>query len=150
MEIVNLEDRLEFLDEVISLEHDEWASNKNYMRKERIKEKKQRVIDSFSDKAFCKLLLIDNNELLGFISLFPKDAKEEPDLSPWFATIYVKSNYRGKGYSKLLANAIINEARNRGFKTLYLKTELDNYYEKYGAKYIKMINDTEKIYNIDL
>ncbi len=150
MEIVNLEDRLEFLDEVISLEHDEWASNKNYMRKERIKEKKQRVIDSFSDKAFCKLLLIDNNELLGFISLFPKDAKEEPDLSPWFATIYVKSNYRGKGYSKLLANAIINEARNRGFKTLYLKTELDNYYEKYGAKYIKMINDTEKLYKIDL
>ena len=150
MEIVNLEDRLEFLDEVISLEHDEWASNKNYMRKERIKEKKQRVIDSFSDKAFCKLLLTDNNELLGFISLFPKDAKEEPDLSPWFATIYVKSNYRGKGYSKLLANAIINEARNRGFKTLYLKTELDNYYEKYGAKYIKMINDTEKLYKIDL
>ncbi len=150
MEIVNLEDRLEFLDEVISLEHDCWASNKNYMRKERIKEKKQRVIDSFSDKAFCKLLLIDNNELLGFISLFPKDAKEEPDLSPWFATIYVKSNYRGKGYSKLLANAIINEARNRGFKTLYLKTELDNYYEKYGAKYIKMINDTEKLYKIDL
>ena len=150
MEIVNLEDRLEFLDEVISLEHDEWASNKNYMRKERIKEKKQRVIDSFSDKAFCRLLLIDNNELLGFISLFPKDAKEEPDLSPWFATIYVKSNYRGKGYSKLLANAIINEARNRGFKTLYLKTELDNYYEKYGAKYIKMINDTEKLYKIDL
>ena len=150
MDIVNLEDRLEFLDEVISLEHDCWASNKNYMRKERIKEKKQRVIDSFSDKAFCKLLLIDNNELLGFISLFPKDAKEEPDLSPWFATIYVKSNYRGKGYSKLLANAIINEARNRGFKTLYLKTELDNYYEKYGAKYIKMINDTEKLYKIDL
>lgn len=150
MEIVNLEDRLEFLDEVISLEHDCWASNKNYMRKERIKEKKQRVIDSFSDKAFCKLLLIDNNELLGFISLFPKDAKEEPDLSPWFATIYVKSNYRGKGYSKLLANAIINKARNRGFKTLYLKTELDNYYEKYGAKYIKMINDTEKLYKIDL
>ena len=150
MEIVNLEDRLEFLDEVISLEHDCWASNKNYMRKERIKEKKQRVIDSFSDKAFCKLLLIDNNELLGFISLFPEDAKEEPDLSPWFATIYVKSNYRGKGYSKLLANAIINEARNRGFKTLYLKTELDNYYEKYGAKYIKMINDTEKLYKIDL
>ena len=96
------------------------------------------------------LKLIDNNELLGFISLFPKDAKEEPDLSPWFATIYVKSNYRGKGYSKLLANAIINEARNRGFKTLYLKTELDNYYEKYGAKYIKMINDTEKLYKIDL
>ena len=58
MEIVNLEDRLEFLDEVISLEHDCWSSNKNYMRKERIKEKKQRVIDSFSDKAFCKLLLI--------------------------------------------------------------------------------------------
>ena len=150
MEIVNLEDRLEFLDEVISLEHDCWASNKNYMRKERIKEKKQRVIDSFSDKAFCKLLLIDNNELLGFISLFPEDAKEELDLSPWFATIYVKSNCRGKGYSKLLANAIINEARNRGFKTLYLKTELDNYYEKYGAKYIKMINDTEKLYKIDL
>ena len=139
MEIVNLEDRLEFLDEVISLEHDEWASNKNYMRKERIKEKKQRVIDSFSDKAFCKLLLIDNNELLGFISLFPKDAKEEPDLSPWFATIYVKSNYRGKGYSKLLANAIINEARNRGFKTLRNQSFL----QEYSSSYLRILLDIE-------
>ena len=150
MEIVNLKDKLKYLGEVISLEHGYWASNKDYMREERIEEKKHRVIDSFSNKTFCKLLLIDNKELIGFISLFPEDAKEEPDLSPWLATLYVKNNYRGKGYSKLLVDAIINEARSRGFSVLYLKTELENYYEKFGAKYLKMIKGSEKLYKIDV
>jgi GNAT superfamily N-acetyltransferase len=99
---------------------------------------------------FCKLILLDNNNLVGFISIFPNDSDEEPNLSPWYATMFVKKEYRGKGYSKLLNDAIVQEAKKRNIKTLYLKTELVNYYEKFGAKYIKNLSSNEKLYKIDI
>lgn len=64
--------------------------------------------------------------------------------------MYVKKEFRGKGYSKLLNNAILDEARKRGFSKLYLKSDLVNYYEKFGAKYIEDLNNGEKLYYIEI
>ena len=75
MKIYNLKDKIEYLDEVTSLEYEEWADN--------------------------------------------------------------KEEYRNNGYSRILNDAILKEAKNRGFSTLYLKTDLENYYEKFGAIFIK-------------
>ena len=63
------------------------------------------------------------------------------DLTPWYATMFVKPEYRGMGYSKILNDAILKEAKKRGISRLYLKTELNNYYEKFGARYIEDLND---------
>ena len=99
---------------------------------------------------FCKLILLSDSTLIGFISIFEHDCEERMDLSPWYATMYVKKEFRGKGCSKILNNSILKEAKNRGFKRLYLKTELNNYYEKFGAKHWDNLNDKEKIYYFDL
>ena len=64
--------------------------------------------------------------------------------------MYVRSEYRGMGYSKLLNNAILDEARRLGYNKIYLKTDLVNYYEKFGAKYIEDLECGEKLYYIDL
>ena len=64
--------------------------------------------------------------------------------------MYIKEEYRGKGYSKILNDAIIAEARKRNFKKLYLKSNLDNYYEKFGAKYMETLKNGEKLYYIDI
>lgn len=64
--------------------------------------------------------------------------------------MFVKEEFRGNGYSKILNKAILAEAKKRGFKRLYLKTTLFNYYEKLGAKYIENLNDKEKLYYFDL
>ena len=64
--------------------------------------------------------------------------------------MYVKKEYRGKGYSKILNDAILKEAKKRNIKTLYLKTELINYYEKFGAKYIKSIGKNEQLFKINV
>ena len=104
----------------------------------------------FEDKSFCKLILLDKDILIEFISLFPYDGEEEKELTPWYATMYVKKEYRNLRYSKILHNAILTEAKNRGFKTIYLKTNLINYYEKFGAEFIKTLNSGEKLYKIEL
>ena len=150
MKIYNLKDKIKYLDEVVNLEYEEWADNKEENKKDRIKAKKEKILNSFNNKSFCKLILIDNNNLIGFISIFPKDCEEERELTPWYATMYVKERYRNNGYSRILNDAILKEARNRGFSTLYLKTDLKNYYEKFGAIFIKKLKSGEDLYKFEL
>ena len=113
-----------------------------------IKEKVKRILEE--DKVISILGLLDNDKLIGFISLFKYDGDEMKNLTPWYATMYVKKEYRNKGYSKILNDAILNEAKKKGYDRIYLKSNLVNYYEKFGAKYIKTLSNKEKLYYIDL
>lgn len=150
MNIYNLKDKLEYLDEVARLEYNEWADNKEKNREERIERKKEKICCMFNNKSFCKLILLDDNNLVGFISLFPEDCEEEKELTPWYATMYVKREYRNKGYSRILNKAILDEAKSRGFSTVYLKTNLKNYYEKFGAIFIKKLKSNECLYKFEI
>ena len=152
LKIYNLANKKEYLKEVAILEHNEWGtktSNKEELE-QRINKKIENINEQFNNPYFCKLILLENNKLIGFISIFPTDGEEKKDLSPWYATMYVKKEYRGKGYSKVLNNAILEEAKNRNIKRLYLKTELENYYEKFGAKFLGNLSNGEKLYCIEL
>lgn len=150
MEIFDIKSKLEFIREVAELTQSEWGSKTNTKEEfeQKINRKMKKILSLLDDKNYCKLILVDNGILIGFISIFPTDGDERQDLTPWYATMYVKKEYRGKGYSKILNDAILKEAHNRGFKKLYLKSNLENYYEKFGAKYMETLNNGEKLYYI--
>ena len=150
MKIYNLKDKLNYLDEVANLEYEEWANNKEENKSERIEIKKEKICNAFNNKFFCKLILIDNDDLIGFISIFPNDCEEEMELTPWYATMYVKEKYRNNGYSRILNDAILKEARNRKITKLYLKKNLQNYYEKFGAIFVKKLKSGEHLYKFEL
>ena len=139
MRVYDLKEKLQFLQEVVTLEHNEWAANPTEDFENKIKMKCEKVRNLLDSDDFCKLILLDNDILIGFISIFPHDCDQLPDLTPWYATMYVKKEFRGKGYSKILNDAVLKEAKKRGYKEIYLKTDLNNYYEKFGAVFIKMI-----------
>ena len=80
------------------------------------------AIDSSSKTT--SVAVLDNDKLIGFISLFKYDGDEMKNLTPWYATMYVKKEYRNKGYSKILNREILSEAQKRGYKRIYLKTDL--------------------------
>ena len=150
MEIFNLKDKLEYLDEVVRLEYEEWAEQPDVDRLERMNLKKNKICKMFEHPSFCKLILVDDCTLIGFISIFPNDCEEEKELTPWYATMYVKKDYRHHGYSRILNDAILKEAKNRGFQNIYLKTNLQNYYERFGAIMIKKLKTGEFLYQFDL
>ncbi len=145
MEIINLKEKINYLEEYVSLCALEWGSPKS---KEEVKKKVSEIL--VNDKLISVLGLVCDDKLLGFISLFKYDGDERRDLTPWYATMYVKAECRGKGYSKLLNDAIMNEAKKLGYSKIYLKSDLVNYYEKFGAKYIEDLECGEKLYYIDL
>lgn len=144
MEVIDLK-YSQYIDEYIELCSLEWGKSKTKSEmQEHIKRKKNEILNG--EKYICILGLIDENELIGFISLFKNDGNDRTDLSPWYATMYVKEKYRNKGYSKILNNAILRKAKELGYKKIYLKTDLDNYYEKFGASYIEKLKSGEKLY----
>lgn len=141
---INLKNNLDYLKEYVKLCALEWGKPKN---DNEIQEKIDLILSG--DKVISVLGIVENRILVGFISLFKYDGDERSDLFPWYATMYVKEEYRGKGYSKILNEMIINEAIKLGYKRIYLKTDLNNYYEKFGAVYMEDLECGEKLYYID-
>lgn len=151
MEIINIKNNKNYLKQYISLCSLEWSTSKTKEELDLyVNEKINKLLSNNYDKLISVLGLIDNNKLIGFISLLKFDDNERTDLMPWYATMYVRKEYRGKGYSKILNAAILEEAKNLGFDKLYLKSNLKNYYEKFGAKYIEKLNNGENLYCIEL
>lgn len=149
MKILNLKENKLYLQEYIKLCSLEWGFKKNQEEMNSYIENKLNKILT-EDKVISVLGLIDKDTLIGFISIFKYDCEERIDLTPWYATMYIKKEYRGKGYSKLLNNAILDEARNLKYKKIYLKSNLENYYEKFGAEYIEYLSNGEKLFYINL
>ena len=152
LEIYNIKDKQEYLKEIAELTQKEWGSGTNSIEEfnAKIDKKINKIISNLNNPNYCKLILLQDNTLIGFISIFPHDCDERPDLSPWYATMYVKKEFRGNGYSKLLNDAILKDAKSRGFTKIYLKTDLINYYEKFGANYIETLKSGEKLYYFNL
>lgn len=148
LKIYDLKDKQEYINEVAILTQKEWGQ-KNLSKESfelKVKNKISKIKSNFDNPKYCKLILLHDKFLIGFISIFPTDGEERKDLSPWYSTMIVKGEFRGNGYSKILNNAILVEARKRNISKLYLKTDLENYYEKFGAIYLDTLSNGEKIY----
>lgn len=152
LRIYNIKDKKEYLREVAELTQKKWGNKVNSLDEfeDKVNKKIAKIISNLDNKYYCKLILLDDEKLAGFISIFPTGGDERKDLTPWYATMFVKKEYRGKGYSRILNNAILEEARKRNFKKIYLKTTLQNYYEKFGAKYKEDLGNGEKLYFFEL
>ena len=148
MNIIDIKKYRTYLEEYCKLCCLEWGKPKteNEMN-DYIQDKIKKILKE--DKVISILGLVNNNILIGFISLFKYDGDERSDLTPWYATMYVKKDYRCKGYSKILNNAILEEAEKLGYNKVYLKSDLNNYYEKFGAVYIETLNNGENLYYIN-
>ena len=149
MEIISIKDNDTYLKEYIKACNTEWGKEKTPEELNKYIVNKLNQIKT-GDKIISILGLIDNHELIGFISLFKYDGDSKRELTPWYATMYVKKEYRGKGYSRILNDAILKEAKELGYEKVYLKTELHNYYEKFGAVNIGSYDDKEKLLYFDL
>ena len=152
LKIYNLKDKQQYIEEIAILTQKEWGDNNiNKVEfQQKIKKKIAKIISSFENKYYSKLILLDDDKLVGFISIFEYDCSERLDLYPWYATMYVKKEYRGFGYSKILNDAILREAKAKNIARLYLKTDLKNYYEKFDAKYLCDLSKGEKIFYFDI
>ena len=151
IEIVNLTDAQEYLDEVSRWIWEEWTKADGVELDKIIYRSRHSINrDSVPQMYIAK----ENDQVVGVVSLWICDLSTRQDLYPWLATLYVKENCSNRGIGSLLQEKCIEATRQMGYKTLYLITHLENYYEKMGWKFVEeapsISGETEKIYRYDL
>jgi predicted N-acetyltransferase YhbS len=68
------------------------------------------------------LVALDENKPIGSASIVEHDLDSRPDLSPWVASVVVRSDYQRQGVGTALMRRIEAEAVKLGIKKLYLFT----------------------------
>jgi len=81
---------------------------------------------------------------VGTISLWKADHPYRQDLGPWLSCLLVLKKYRNLGIGKILQQELLKTARRAGFRKVYLFTELKNYYEKSGWRFVETATYTER------
>jgi predicted GNAT family N-acyltransferase len=150
MNIVDLKNDKALLKEYLKICNLEWGKPLTDQELEsKVESKTNLILSGQNINIIAALGLIDGDNLIGFISLLKKDEVDMESLTPWYGTMFVKKEHRKKGHSRILNEAILKEAKKLNYNKVYLKTTLENYYEKFGAKYLLSIGN-EKIYYFDI
>ena len=103
---------------------------------------------TFEDEAIT-IIAIDNLELVGFYQIKAHD-NDNTNYSPWLANVYIVPQKRKMGYSRKLLETIPSVLKDLGYDTLYSHTRLINYYEKFGAVFIKKLKSGESLYKFEI
>ena len=148
LRIEHLVDNMEHFDKVVDWIWGEWGKPNNY-------EYWKMWISSSTNKVDVPQTYVAflDNKLVGTFSIWRCDLQSRQDLFPWFAGLYIDKEYRNRGIGKQLQFYGIKKAYELGYKTLFMFTELSNYYEKTGWEYIGNAFDEEgkviRLYTIE-
>lgn len=82
-------------------------------------------------------VMLDDSRIVGTYALLRNDLISRQDLYPWFACLFVEPDYRGNKIGFQLLEHAKKQANVKGFKKLYLATDIVDYYEKYGWIYME-------------
>ncbi|WP_122846212.1 GNAT family N-acetyltransferase [Pseudomonas viridiflava] len=79
------------------------------------------------------LIAIEDGQLLGGAAFADNDLSDRPELGPWLACVFVRSEARGRGLAAELIESICSHAKRSGVNRLYLHThDQQTYYAKRG------------------
>ena len=96
-------------------------------------------------------LALEGDTLMGSYALLRSDLNSRQDLSPWFACLFVDPEHRGQGLGGTLQQHALAQAKEKGYRELFLCTDLTGYYERQGWDYIGkgyLLDDSEtRIYS---
>jgi len=87
----------------------------------------QRIVDP-QHKFQCLVAVEsqDSEKLVGFVHFFPhEDTWEVPPVA-YLQDLFVNPGFRGTGYGRALIEAVVEEAKHRGWASVYWQTKHDN------------------------
>ena len=81
---------------------------------------------------------VSGGKLLGSASLIPHDMDSRMELTPWLASVFVDPELRKQGIGSALVRYVVEEARSRGYQTIYLYTpDRISFYEGLGWTFME-------------
>ena len=81
-------------------------------------------------------LALDEDRIVGGLGIIENDFHQRKDLYPNVCAVYTEEQYRGQGIAGQLLNMAVAEMKERGIKPLYLLTDHNGFYERYGWQFL--------------
>ena len=146
MEIRILSKADKYWDKTIDLaENCSWGAGPNLGRRMRKNE--------FEDFE-CPFVAIEDDKVVGFCLITKTDLIPDCVYAPWISFVFVAENYRGNRISQKMIKNVLEYAKEKEIDKVYISTEEENFYEKYGFKQIDILksyaNTMETIFVYDL
>ncbi len=83
-------------------------------------------------------LAMENERIVGGLGVIENDFHERKDLSPNVCSVYVEPEYRRRGIVGKMLEFVCTDMKNAGIDTLYLITDHNSFYERYGWEFLCM------------
>ena len=87
------------------------------------------------------LMLVDGENLISFCTFAEKDDIQPTELTPWIGWVYTFPHYRGHRYVGKLLSYAEAVAKTDGINSIYISTNHNGLYEKYGYEFFEMMKD---------
>ena len=87
------------------------------------------------------LLLVNGDELVSFCTYAEKDDIQPTDLTPWIGWVYTFPERRGHHYVRQLFEDVERIAKAENVSEVFISTNHEGLYEKYGCEFFQMMND---------
>lgn len=82
---------------------------------------------------------MENGRIIGGLGVIENDFHDRKDLSPNVCAVYTEEDRRCNGIAGALLNFVCSDMKERGIDTLYLVTDHTSFYERYGWKFLCMV-----------
>lgn len=128
-EIINLLDRQDLKEEAAS-----WFSSKWRVPKEAYLESMEECFTGESPVPQW-YVAIEEGRIIGGLGVIENDFHDRKDLAPNVCAVFVEEDKRCNGIAGDLLNNVCEDMKNKGIDTLYLLTDHNSFYERYGWEF---------------
>lgn len=136
LEFINLRERPELTGRAA-----EWFSDKWGVPEEAYRECMNAYINKETENGWY--LCLDGDSIAGGLGVIDNDFHERGDLTPNICAVYTMPGYRGQGIAGRLLDMAVEDLRSKGISPVYLITEHDSFYERYGWEFLCMVKESE-------
>ncbi|MEY8308910.1 GNAT family N-acetyltransferase [Erysipelotrichaceae bacterium 51-3] len=84
-------------------------------------------------------LCLEGNKIVGGLGVIDNDFHDRRDLTPNVCAVYTEEKYRGQGIAGRLLEMVVDDLKAKGISPLYLLTDHIGFYERYGWKFLCMV-----------
>lgn len=87
-------------------------------------------------------VVLNDEKIIAGLGVIENDFHERKDLTPNVCAVYTEENYRNQGIAKSLLARVCEDMAKAGIDTLYLLTDHDLFYERYGWQFLCMVKES--------
>jgi GNAT superfamily N-acetyltransferase len=84
-------------------------------------------------------LAVEGKQIIGGLGVIENDFHDRKDLTPNVCALYVEESHRCQGIAGELLGFVCREFADRGIPALYLLTDHNSFYERYGWEFLCMV-----------